>query len=134
MSADKGDEGRPALAPATGISWLRSAAGLHLLSGQVALDPNGALVGEGDPAIQSDQIFANIDALLEEVGGSIHDVVHLRVFLSSAEAYPAYAAAKARWFPGDTMPAGTAVIVTSLLDPRFLLEVEATAVDRGARG
>ena len=133
MSKEQSAKAQAGLAPVTGISWLRSAAGLHLLSGQVAIDPTGMLVGEGDAAIQSDQIFANIDVALEQVGGAIHDVVSLRVFLTSADDYPAYAAAKARWFPGATMPAGTAVIVAGLLDPRFLLEVEATAIDRRAK-
>ncbi|MCU1514734.1 MAG: yabJ 1 [Microbacteriaceae bacterium] len=108
---------------------MSTGAGIHFLSGQVALDANGDIVGEGDPVVQAEQAFANIESTLAGLGSSMADILHLRCFLTSADYYPAYAAAKAKHFPG-AVPPGTVVIVTGLLDARFLLEVEATAVAR----
>jgi enamine deaminase RidA (YjgF/YER057c/UK114 family) len=106
------------------------AGNLLFLAGQVALDEQGNLIGEGDPRRQAQQIFANIEALAGLAGGSIRDVVRLTCYLSDRRVYPAYAEVKASVFSPDvrTPPAGTAVVVTELLDSRFLLEVEATLV------
>jgi enamine deaminase RidA (YjgF/YER057c/UK114 family) len=110
-----------------GMSQAVRAGELIVLSGQVALDETGAVVGVGDPAAQAEQCFANIERLLELGGSSLRDVVKLTCFLADGAAYPAYAEAKRRRFAEDA-PAGTAVVVQALLDDRFLLEVEAIAV------
>jgi enamine deaminase RidA (YjgF/YER057c/UK114 family) len=111
----------------TGMSQAVQADELVVLSGQVALDETGKLVGEADPAAQAEQCFVNIERLLGLVGASIRDVVKLTCYLATRSAYPGYSAAKLRRFPDDG-PAGTAVVVAALLDDRFLLEVEAVAV------
>jgi enamine deaminase RidA (YjgF/YER057c/UK114 family) len=98
-----------------------------LLSGQVALDESGNMVGEGDAAAQCEQIFRNIERLLSKAGASLDDVDQLTCNLTERDAFPAYSALKRRIFP-DSAPAGTSVIVAGLLDPRFLLEVEVVAV------
>jgi len=98
-----------------------------LLSGQVALDEAGNVVGEGDAVAQCEQIFRNIERLLSKAGASLDDVALLTCYLTDTRFFPAYAAIKRRIFPGDA-PAGTSVIVAGLLDPRFLLEVEVVAV------
>jgi enamine deaminase RidA (YjgF/YER057c/UK114 family) len=98
-----------------------------VLSGQVAFDETGALVGEGDAATQAEQCFVNIERLLEQAGASLADVVKLTCFLADVSAYAGYAEAKLRRFPAEG-PAGTAVVVARLLDERLLMEVEAMAV------
>ncbi len=103
------------------------AAGILHVSGQVALDSQGGLVGEGDPDAQAEQCMTNLEAVLAAAGGGLADVVKLTCFLTDAATYPSYARAKAARFRIDP-PAGTAVVVSALLDPRFLLEVEAVAV------
>jgi enamine deaminase RidA (YjgF/YER057c/UK114 family) len=97
------------------------------LSGQVAFDEGGALVGDADAAAQSEQIFRNIERLLRKAGASLDDVALLRCYLTDARHFEAYAAVKRRYFASEP-PAGTTVIVAGLLDPRLLLEVEAIAV------
>lgn len=97
------------------------------ISGQVALDFAGQVVGVGDPQAQAEQCLKNVEALILLAGGSLADIVKLTCFVTSAETYPAYAKAKLALFP-EQAPAGTCVVVAALLDPRFLLEVEATAV------
>jgi enamine deaminase RidA (YjgF/YER057c/UK114 family) len=101
---------------------------LHV-SGQVAFDEHGALVGPDDPEQQAGQCFANIAALLAAAGATPGDVVSLRCFLVDADCYPAYAAAKNRFLADVRVPpAGTAVIVAGLLVPGLLMEIEAVAV------
>jgi len=102
---------------------------LVVLSGQVALDPSGEVVGEGDWDAQAEQALANLEAALVVAGASAADVVKLTCFLTDASGYSAYAAAKNRRFEAAA-PASTCVVVAALLDPRLLLEVEAIAVVR----
>ena len=101
---------------------------LHV-SGQVAFDANGDLVGRDDPEQQADQCFANIAQLLDAAGATPADVVSLRCFLVDADCYAAYADAKRRFLADVAVPpAGTAVIVAGLLVPGLLMEIEAVAV------
>jgi 2-iminobutanoate/2-iminopropanoate deaminase len=99
------------------------------VSGQVAFDALGELVGPDDPEQQAEQCFRNIGTLLDAAGASPADVVSLRCFLVDGDCYPAYAAAKHRFLAGVPVPpAGTAVIVAGLLVPGLLMEIEAVAV------
>jgi 2-iminobutanoate/2-iminopropanoate deaminase len=97
------------------------------LAGQVAMNENAEIVGENDPRRQAEQCFRNIEVLAKLAGGSLADVVRLTCYLSDESAYSAYSAIKTELFP-ERAPASTAVIVKALLDPRLLLEVEATLV------
>jgi 2-iminobutanoate/2-iminopropanoate deaminase len=102
------------------------------VSGQVAFDDRGEIVGRKDAAAQAEHCFRNLRTVLAAGGATPHDVVMLRCYLTSAAHYPAYAAAKARFLDGvDVPPAGTAVVVAGLLVPGLLMEVEAIAVAGG---
>jgi enamine deaminase RidA (YjgF/YER057c/UK114 family) len=96
------------------------------LSGHVAFDGD-RVVGEGDPLAQAEQIFKNLEASLSAAGATFQDVVKLTCYALSPEDYAGYAAVK-KLYVAETGPAGTAIIVKALLDPRLLLEVEAIAV------
>ncbi|MEO5321984.1 RidA family protein [Mesorhizobium sp. CC13] len=96
-----------------------------LVSGQVALKDR-QIVCVDDPAGQTEQVFRNIEAVLAEAGLTLGHVVSLRCYLSSAAAYQAYAAVKNRIF-ADNPPAATAMVVTALVLPEILVEVEAVA-------
>jgi 2-iminobutanoate/2-iminopropanoate deaminase len=110
-----------------GMSQAIKVGNLVFLAGQVALDDSGALVGEGDAHRQAERCFENIDTIARLAGGSLADVVRLTCYLADSSVYPDYAAVKAQLFTHNP-PAATAVVVSALLDPRFLLEVEATLV------
>ena len=118
---------RRAIEPLGGISQATRVGDHIFLSGQVAFDENGELVGDGDAKTQSEQIFRNIERLLAKAGASLDDVTLLTTFLTDAEHFADYSTVKKRYFPKDP-PAGTTVIVAGLLDPRLLLEVEVHAV------
>jgi 2-iminobutanoate/2-iminopropanoate deaminase len=96
------------------------------VSGQVALK-DGQVVGIGDAAAQARQCFANIETVLAEAGASLWDVVSLRCFLVDKSAYEGYANVKSMLFK-DKSPASTTVIISALLIPALLMEVEAVAV------
>ena len=98
------------------------------VSGQVALDENGELVGEGDAEAQARQVFENLRRCLAAAGASFDDVVKLTYFVTDLEDMPALRAARAEHIPDDRLPAAAAVQVAGLVRPEFLMEVEAFAV------
>ena len=60
------------------------------VSGQVAVDASGNMVGEGDCEVQTRQVMANIRAVVKAVGGSMENVVKITCFLTDVANYPAY--------------------------------------------
>ena len=97
------------------------------VSGQVAADENGDLVGIGDARAQSEQCFRNIEAALTAAGAIWDDVTKITCFMVSADDYAAYAEVRNRIFP-ENGPASSTVFVTALVRPEMLVEVEAYAV------
>jgi enamine deaminase RidA (YjgF/YER057c/UK114 family) len=102
---------------------------LHV-SGQTAWDAKRRIVGGSDLAAQARQAFANVRAVVEAAGGTMDDVVSLRIYVVGyrSEMAGAIGGALREAFPGSSKPASTWIGVTSLADPAFLVEVEATAV------
>jgi enamine deaminase RidA (YjgF/YER057c/UK114 family) len=100
---------------------------LVAVSGQLAIDQNGALVGEGDIARQAEQCVGNVASVLAAVGGTLQDVVKLTSFLVDLDDAAGYLKARAALF-GDDPPASTTVVVSRLLVPGALIEIEALAV------
>jgi enamine deaminase RidA (YjgF/YER057c/UK114 family) len=101
---------------------------LHL-SGQVAWDGEGRLVGAGDLVAQTRQALANLKVVLAEVGATPADVVRLRTYVvnhSPEKLGPVTAEIAA--FYGDALPAANTFIgVQALALPDFLVEIEAIA-------
>jgi enamine deaminase RidA (YjgF/YER057c/UK114 family) len=119
----------PALAKPTGYSYAVKKSGTPLfVSGQVALDREGKLVGENDVAAQTEQVFRNLQAVIEAAGGSLDDVVKLTIFVTDPSYRPAVAAARLKWFKEGEWPASTYLVVSALAVPAMLVEVEAVAM------
>nr|WSY50391.1 RidA family protein [Streptomyces sp. NBC_00886] len=98
------------------------------ISGQLALDEDGKLVGEGDAAAQARQVFENLRRCLASAGATFDDVVKLTFFVTDMAHMPAIRAARAARIPDDRLPAASAVQVAALVRPEFLMEIEAFAV------
>ncbi|MEV5644375.1 RidA family protein [Streptomyces flaveolus] len=98
------------------------------VSGQLALDEDGTLVGEDDAAAQARQVFENLRRCLSAAGAGFDDVVKLTFFVTDMAHMPAIRAARAEHIPDDRLPAASAVQVASLVRPEFLMEIEALAV------
>lgn len=105
---------------------------LVAVAGQIALDEDGKLVGEGDPEAQARQVFENLRRCLAAAGASFDDVVKLTYFVTDMAHMPAIRAARAEHIPDDRLPAASAVQVAALVRPEFLLEIEALAVLGGS--
>ncbi|MEW2077249.1 RidA family protein [Streptomyces sp. NPDC012403] len=98
------------------------------VSGQLALDEDGELVGEGDAGAQARQVFENLRRCLAAAGATFDDVVKLTFFVTDMAHMPAIRAARAEHIPDDRLPAASAVQVAGLVRPEFLMEIEAFAV------
>ncbi len=100
------------------------------ISGQVAIDREGKVVGKGDLGAQAAQAFENLSLALESAGGRAEDVVKLNIYVVNmkAEDSRTVGLARRKWFNQENLPASTMVGVVSLVSPDFLIEVEAIAV------
>jgi enamine deaminase RidA (YjgF/YER057c/UK114 family) len=100
------------------------------VSGQTAWDAQKRLVGGGDLEGQARQAFANVQAVVEAAGGTLADVVSVRIYVVDYRPEKAAAVGSAfrQFFSGPVKPASIWVGVAALADPGFVIEVEATAV------
>jgi reactive intermediate/imine deaminase len=119
------------LAPSTGYSHIVIAnpGKLAFISGQVALDPQGKLVGEGNLEAQTEQVFKNLQAALKAAGTSFDHVVKINWYIKDfkPENLAAVRAIRNKYVDPKRLPASTLVGVTSLAQPGFLIEIEAVA-------
>ncbi|MFH8337373.1 RidA family protein [Streptomyces sp. AM6-12] len=120
------------VAPAAQYSHVVTATGrLVAVSGQLALDEDGRLIGPGDPAAQARQVFENLSRCLAAAGAGFEHVVKLTYFVTDMAHMPAIRAARTAHIPDDRLPASSAIQVAGLVSPDFLMEIEALAVVPG---
>jgi len=96
------------------------------VAGCAAIMPDGA-DPPSDSYGQAKRCIERIGSALEEAGGSLADVVRTRVYLTPAADFEAFGRAHGEAF-GVIRPANTTVVVAALIDPRWLIEIEAEAV------
>jgi enamine deaminase RidA (YjgF/YER057c/UK114 family) len=106
---------------------LSRVARLVFVSGQVALDAAGAVVGEGDFEAQCRHVFAQLEKKLAEAGARPADVAKLTIFVRDFSQFATFARVRREFFPAGAPPASTAVAISELVDPRLLIEIEAVA-------
>ena len=100
------------------------------LSGQTAWDARKQLIGRNDLGQQAMQAFGNVRRIVEAAGGSLDDVVSIRVYVVGLlpDGAAAVGAALRASFSEPRIPATTWIGVSALARPEFLIEVEAVAV------
>jgi enamine deaminase RidA (YjgF/YER057c/UK114 family) len=99
------------------------------------VDEHGALVGRGDLAAQTEQIFRNLEVSLAAAGARLEDVIIWRIFVAEGQALdPAVAVFARVWGQRANPPANTVVFVPALGYPGALLCLEAEAVVADAPG
>lgn len=103
------------------------------VTGTTALDTNGNLVGEGDPAAQAAQCLSNISSALQRLGATVEDVVRTRIYVTDITQWESIGRAHGKVF-GTVRPATSMVEVSRLIDPRMLVEIEADAIVLGELG
>lgn len=99
-----------------------------MISGQVAVDSNGSLVGKGDIAKQSEQVFINIRNILLSLGGTMDHVAKISVFMTDISQFGQFREVRGLFVNAQNPPASTLVQVCKLAHGDFLLEVEAMAI------
>ncbi|WP_435857047.1 RidA family protein [Streptomyces mobaraensis] len=120
------------VAPARGYSHVVIGTGrLVAVSGQVAFDEDGRVVGEGDIRAQARQVFENLRRCLAGAGASFGDVVKLTYFLTDVAHLPVIREVRDEFVDAGCLPASSAVQVVALFRPELLVEVEALAVVGG---
>jgi len=119
----------PTLSTPRGYTHVVEATGGRTLyvSGQVAVDREGNLVGAGDVTAQARQVFENLKAALAAADASLDDIVKITVFMKDVSQLQAFRAVRDVYFPGEK-PASSLVQISQLVAPELLLEVEAIAV------
>ncbi|MEM8936896.1 MAG: RidA family protein [Pseudomonadota bacterium] len=102
---------------------------LHI-SGQVAMDAEGKIVGAGDLAAQTNQALKNLGNILASVKASPENLVQIRTYVVnySPEQFPTILSAIIPFYGGATPAAHTLVGVSSLAVPDLLIEIEGIAV------
>ena len=97
---------------------------LLFVSGLVGVDGTGKVVGEGDAARQTRQIFENLQKILAAAGAGFADVLKVTVFLTNIADRARINPVRQEFF-GATRPASTLVEVRRLVRPDLLVEIEA---------
>lgn len=108
---------RVAISPDAGGDWV-------FVSGTTGFDYAAMTISE-DVVEQTHQVFRNLAGALERAGSSLEEVLRIRVFVARAEDFQAVAPVIGQYMK-PAMPANTAV-VSALVDPRMLIEIEVTA-------
>jgi reactive intermediate/imine deaminase len=97
------------------------------VSGQIAIDREGSLVGPGDIRAQTRQVFENLKAILEANGATFGDAVKIGTYLTTLDDLAAMREIRSEYLTSDP-PASTAVQVVALVVPDALIEIDLVAV------
>ena len=97
------------------------------VTGTVASGEDGNVVGKNDPYIQTKFIYQRIEKVLQQAGASMKDVVRVRMFVTDISQWQEYGRAHSEFFAA-IKPCNTMVEVSALIEPDYMIEIEATAI------
>lgn len=129
-SANERRANPPALPPANGYSHVVVAptGRLVVISGQVALDAKGELVGPGDFEKQCIQVHENIKAALASLGLGFKDVIRTDNYITDRKHLPLLRKVRSSYLPDKQPPASTLLVVDGFFRPDLLVEISVEAV------
>jgi len=96
------------------------------LKGQVALNPDGQIVGRNDMNLQVRTVLDNIQTVLDHIGGQMGDIVSLTQYVTDIEAFMKAGEVRAEFF-SPPYPVTTTVEVSRLYDAALMVEITAIA-------
>jgi enamine deaminase RidA (YjgF/YER057c/UK114 family) len=97
------------------------------VAGTTAVDEHNNVIGIDDPGEQTRYILQKIERALGEAGVTLHDVIRTRIFVVNIDQWEAVGRTHGEFFR-EIKPAASMVEVQRLIDPRLLVEIEATAI------
>ena len=97
------------------------------VTGTVASGEDGKVVGENDAYAQTKFIYEKIERVLKRAGAEMKDVVRVRMFVTDISRWQEYGKAHSEFFK-DIRPCNTMVEIKALIEPGYLIEIEATAL------
>ena len=97
------------------------------VTGTVASDEEGRAVGRNDAYKQTRYIYQKIEKVLHQAGATMRDVVRVRMFVTDITLWEEYGRAHSEFFK-NIKPCNTMVEVSALIEPDYLIEIEATAI------
>ena len=119
----------PALSTPTGYTHVVQVHGGRTIyiAGQVALDKSGNLVGKGDFAAQTTQVFENLKSALAAGGATFDNLVKVTTFVTDLSQMQTLRTIRGKYY-GNNAPASTLVQITKLANDDLMIEIEAIAV------
>jgi 2-iminobutanoate/2-iminopropanoate deaminase len=109
------------------VNVVKARGTLVFVSGQVAMDERGAVVGAGDVVAQCETALEHVARGLRAAGAGPEHVAKVTIYVRNMEDRVKIVPVRARFF-GDALPASTIVEVSKLAHPDLLIEIEAVAV------
>jgi enamine deaminase RidA (YjgF/YER057c/UK114 family) len=113
------------------VVQLTSPRKIVVVAGQLSVDVHGDVIGQGDFEAQVRQVFENLAGALESVGLGLRDVMKFTTYLTSPELIDRFYAVRetlfASLYPRGEYPGNTLLVVSRLVRPEFLIEIEAIA-------
>jgi len=97
------------------------------ISGQVALDKSGNVVGKGDFSAQTTQVFENLKSALAAAGATFDNVVKVNTYITDMSQIQTLRELRGKYY-GKNAPASTLVEIGKLAHPDLMIEIEAIAV------
>ncbi|MBC7935854.1 MAG: RidA family protein [Rhizobacter sp.] len=99
-----------------------------IISGQMALDAAGNLVGKNDLAKQTEQVFLNLKTIITSADGSMNDIVKTGIYMRDVSQVQVFRDVRNKFINLKSPPASTLVEVSGLVRDDLLIEIEATAI------
>jgi enamine deaminase RidA (YjgF/YER057c/UK114 family) len=97
------------------------------VAGTVASGPDGQVIGKDDAYTQTKFIYKKIEEVLKRANAEMKDVVRVRMFVTDISRWQEYGKAHSEIFK-EIKPCNTMVEVKALIEPDYLIEIEATAI------
>lgn len=104
---------------------------LLFLSGQIPLDPGSGEMVPGGIAEQTERVMRNLQAVVEEAGGTMADIIKTTCYLCDLAEFPVFNEVYGRWFPGE--PPARETVQVGALPKGALVEVSAVCALPGEK-